>query len=141
MVQSLGIQKLVSKIEGIWTTSDKQWKVQKVETWWTFVPKKYIPSVKTLYTVDLSKITFNYLCVDLPNYLCHFWNHKSFFTTQLLCIFISNITYFLQKYPIKVQIFRLSTARVKVHQISHVIFQIKSQFFFKVWIFFQCHER
>ena len=39
------------------------------------------------------------------------------------------------------QIFRLSTARVKVHQFSHVIFQTKSQFFFKVWIFFQCHER
>ena len=32
MVQSLGMQKLVSKITGIWTTSDEQWKVQKVET-------------------------------------------------------------------------------------------------------------
>ena len=29
------------------------------------------------------------------------------------------------------QIFRLSTARVKIHQISHVIFQTKSQFFFQ----------
>ena len=54
-----------------------------------FSPKKYIPSAKTLYTVDLSNITFNYLCVDSPNYLCHFWNHKSFFTTQLLCIFLA----------------------------------------------------
>ena len=53
-----------------------------------FCPKKYIPSAKT-YTVDLSNITFNYLCVDSPNYLCHFWNHKSFFTTQLLCIFLA----------------------------------------------------
>ena len=62
-----------------------------------FCPKKYIPSAKT-YTVDLSNITFNYLCVDSPNYLCHFWNHKSFFTTQLLWyLFSSNITYFLQK--------------------------------------------
>ena len=69
--------------------------------------------------------------------------YKSFFTTtQFLCTFISsNITYLLQKQPIKVQIFRLFTARVKVHQTSHVIFQTKSQFFFKVWIFFQCHER
>ena len=50
-------------------------------------------------------------------------------------------TYFLQKWPMKEQIFRLSTARVKVHQISHVIFQTKSMFFSKVWIFFQCHER
>ena len=38
-------------------------------------------------------------------------------------------------------IFRLSTAWVKIHQFTHVIFQTKSQFFFKVWIFFQCHER
>ena len=58
MVQSLGIQKLVSKIKRIWTTSDKQWKVQKVEIWWAFVQKKYIPSAQT-YTVDLS---------DSPNY-------------------------------------------------------------------------
>ena len=54
-----------------------------------FSPKKYIPSPKRSYTVDLSNITFNYLCVDSPNYLCHFWNHKSFFTTQLLCIFLA----------------------------------------------------
>ena len=89
---------LVSKITwGIWTTSDKQWKVQKVEIWWaTFIqkihlPKKYIPSAKTLYTEHLSNITFNYLCENSPNYLCHFWNHKSFFTTQLLCIFLVQI--------------------------------------------------
>ena len=56
MVQSLGIQKLVSKITGIWATSDKQGKVQKVEIWWAFLQKKYIPSAKTLYTVDLSNI-------------------------------------------------------------------------------------
>ena len=56
-----------------------------------FSPKKYIPSPKRSYTVDLSNITFNYLCVDSPNYLCHFWNHKSFFTTQLLCIFLVQI--------------------------------------------------
>ena len=39
------------------------------------------------------------------------------------------------------QIFRLSTTQVKVHQIPHVIFQIKTQFFFKVWISIQYHER
>ena len=61
--------------------------------------------------------------------ISHFSRHNSFI------FFSSNITYFLQKRPIKVQIFRLSTARVKVHQIPHVIFQTKSQFFFKVWIF------
>ena len=31
--------------------------------------KKYIPSAKTLYTEGL---TFNYLCENSPNYLCHY---------------------------------------------------------------------
>ena len=62
-----------------------------------FSPKKYTPSAKT-YTVDLSNITFNYLCVDSTNYSCHhFWNRKSFFATQLFYLFSSNIAYFLQK--------------------------------------------
>ena len=54
-----------------------------------FCPKKYIPSAKTLYKVDLSNINFKYLCVDSSNYLWYFLNHKSFFTTQLLCIFLA----------------------------------------------------
>ena len=33
MVQSLGIQNLVSKITEIWTTWEKQWDNQKVEIW------------------------------------------------------------------------------------------------------------
>ena len=80
---------LVPKITWIiWATSDKQWKIQKVEIWWYF-SKKYILSAKILYTEDLSNITFNYLCENSPNYLCHFLNHQSFFTTQLLCIFLA----------------------------------------------------
>ena len=63
-----------------------------------------------------------------------------FHDTTRLYYFSSNITYFWQKYSIEVQIFRFSTARVKIHQISHVIFQIKNEFLFKVWITFQCHE-
>ena len=107
-----------------------------------FCPKKCIPSAKTLCTMDLSNITFNYLCVDSPNYLCHFWNHKSFFTTQLLCIFLAQTLHtFHKSSPSKCKFSDFSTAQVKVHQIPHAIFQIKSQFFFKVWIFFQCHER
>ena len=37
------------------------------------LPKKYIPSAKTLYTEYL---TFNHLCENSPNYLCHL-NHFS----------------------------------------------------------------
>ena len=78
MVESLGMQKLVSKITGIWTTSGKQWKVQKVETWWAFVQKENILLAKT-YTVDLSTITFNYLHVESQSFLktCHFSQHNS----------------------------------------------------------------
>ena len=49
--------------------------------------------------------------------------------TNPLYLYSSNITYFLQKYPIKVQIFRLLTAWVKVIQIPHVIFQTKKSVF------------
>ena len=50
--------------------------------------KKYIPSAKTLYTEDLSSITFNY-CENSPNFLWYFWDHKSFFTTKLVGIFLA----------------------------------------------------
>ena len=83
-----------------------------------FSPKKYIPSPKRSYTVDLSNINFNYLCVDSPNYLCHFRNHKSFFTTQLLCIKKIKSSNIIAILSTKVQILRLSTAPVKVHQNS-----------------------
>ena len=36
------------------------------------LPPKYIPSAKTLYTESLSNITFNYLCENSANSLCHF---------------------------------------------------------------------
>ena len=59
--------------------------------------KWYIPSPKTLYTEDLSNITFNYLWENSPNYLCHFWNNQSFFTTQLLCIFLAKTLHVFYK--------------------------------------------
>ena len=80
--------------------------------------KHYIPRIYVTF-INIYLRFINYLCENSPNYLCHFWNHKSFFSS-----------YFLQKYPIKVLILRLSTAQAKVHQISHVTFQIKSLFFF-----------
>ena len=46
-----------------------------------------------------------------------------------------------QKDPvIKAQIFRFSTARMKMNQILCVIFQAKSQFYFKFWTNLQCHD-
>ena len=33
-----------------------------------------------------------------------------------------------------------ATAHIKIHQIPHIVFGIKSQFFFKLCITLQCHE-
>ena len=161
--------------------------VERPKTWnlmATFVQeihlsKTYIPSAKT-NTEDLSNIIFNYLCENLPNDLCQFWSHKSFFTSVFLWLkhytlfpqlalkstkflmsffkqkvsfsskfgsffsimrdnisllfFSWNFIRYGQKQYIKVQIFRLSITRIKIYQISYVIFGIKSQFFFKMKI-------
>ena len=85
--------------------------------------KHYIPRIYVTF-INIYLRFINYLCENSPNYLCHFWNHKSFFTTQLLCIFLTQTlhTFYKNCKPIKVQIFSLSTALVKVRQISHVTF-------------------
>ena len=85
-----------------------------------------------------------------PNFSCHFSKHKSVpfqilhhfqcydITSQYF--FGSSIIYFQQKHHIKVQLFRLTTTRIKVHQIPHAIFGTKSQFFFKLCITLQSYE-
>ena len=50
--------------------------------------KKYILSAK-VYIDDLSHITFKHLFKSSPSSSCNIWNHKSFFTAQLLCIFLA----------------------------------------------------
>ena len=52
----------------------------------------------------------------------------------------SSVLFRLKLYVLKVQIFRLATACIKIHQIPHVIFGTKSQFFFKLCITLQCHK-
>ena len=94
-----------------------------------YIPKIYLTLLSTT-CVKIHQIT----------YVIFETIYKSFSRHSSSVFFSSNVTYFLQKYPIKVQIFRLSTARIKVHQISHAIFQTKSQFLFKNWIFFQGHD-
>ena len=39
------------------------------------------------------------------------------------------------------EIFKLLSGWVKIHQIPYVIFKTTSQFFFKLCITLQCHER
>ena len=87
-----------------------------------FLSKNYIPSPKTLFT-DLSNITFNYLCENSPNSLCHFWNHMSFFTTQLVCIILAQTLHTFDKNI-------LSKCKFSdFWTFTHVIFQTKSELF------------
>ena len=59
--------------------------------------KKYIHSAKTFYTEDLPNITFEFLCENSPNSLCHFSNHKSFFTIRIVCIFLAQTLHTIDK--------------------------------------------
>ena len=109
----------------------KQWKVQKVEIWWaTFVQKIHYPLAKT---EDLSNITLNYFCEHSLNSRRPFWNHKSFFTTQLLCIFLAQILHtFHKSSPTKCKFsdFRLLELKFTIFLMS----------FLKPRVTIQCYE-
>ena len=89
---------------------------------------------------------------NLLNSSCLFWSDKSIPLQILrysslswhinpLQILTSYLFYFGQKDHIIVPILTLSSALVKICQISQVFFQITSQFFFKICISLQFHER
>ena len=90
--------------------------------------KKYIPAAKT-YTKDLSRITFNYY-ENSPNSLCHFWNHKSFLTTQLVCILLAQILHtFDRNIPSKCTFLDFPLLKLKFTKLCH--------FSNKKWVFLQ----
>ena len=57
--------------------------------------QKYIPSAKTLYTEYL---TFNYLCENSPNYLCHY---ITFYNTTPLFLLAQTLHNFYKSSPSK----------------------------------------
>ena len=76
-------------------------------------------------------------CCQIP-YICQFWNDKSIPLQILypfsvswkiipLYFFSSKNICFAQKDLIKMKFLRLSVARVKIHQIPHVNFEMTSQ--------------
>ena len=94
--------------------------------------------------------TFKCSGENLPYSLCHFPNNKSVFLQILhhfsvswkitpLYFFRSNVIYFTQKEPIKVELLRILRVQVKIHQIL-VIFEKTNQFFYEFYIILQCHE-
>ena len=93
--------------------------------------KKYIPSAKTLHTEDLSNITFNYLCENSPYSLCHFWNHKSFSTTQLACIILAQKLHTFEKnIPLKCKFSDFPLLELK-------FIKFLMSFFKQKWVFVQ----
>ena len=87
---------------------------------------------------------------NLPIFSSLFSSHKSIFLQKLhvssvslkitpLYFCSSNNIYFGQRSQLKHNVFRLSSAWVKICQIPHVNFQATSQFFFKLCITLPCH--
>ena len=94
-----------------------------------FYPKKIMPSAKTLCTENLSNITFNYLCKNSLNSLCHFWSIKSFFTTQLLCIFLAQTLHtFYKSSPSKCKFSDFALLALKFTKILMSFFKQKVSF-------------
>ena len=61
--------------------------------------------------------------------------------TQFACIFVAQTLHtFDRNIPLKCN-FSDFPRQAKIHQIIHVIFQTKSEFFLKVLIILQCHDR
>ena len=98
--------------------------------------KKYIPSHKT-YTEDLPKITFSYLCENSPNYSCNSRNPKSFFTTQLLCMFLAQTLHIFHKSTTsKWKFSDFSLLRLKFTKFLMLFFKWKVSFSSKFGSFF-----
>ena len=139
MVQSLYKNwRLVSKITWEIWTSDKLSNVQKLDIWCPpFVQKIYIAKAKALYAEDLSNITFNYLGENSPSYLCHFWNHKSFFTSQLLCMFLARtLPTFYKSSPSKCKFSNFPLLVLKFTKFLMLFFKQKVSFSSKFGSFF-----
>ena len=94
--------------------------------------------------------TFKCSGENFPYSSCHFPKHKSVFL-QILhqssmswkitspYFFRSNVIHSAQKQPSKLEILRILSAQIKIHQIL-AVFEITNQFFFKFCITHQCHE-
>ena len=93
---------------------------------WSVWPK----FAKFLMSFFLKKVCSSSNSASLFSVMRH--NTSALFHLKFIC--------FGQEEPIKVQIFSLSTAHMKINQIPYVIFQATSQFSFKFCITLQCHD-
>ena len=128
--------------------SSVSWKIIPL---YFFSPNNIYFAQKELIKMKMFE-TFKCSGENSSNSSCQFWSDKSIPFQILhhpslswhitpLWILSSNFSYFGLKDPINIRILRLSIALVKICHIPHVIFQTKSQIFFKFFITLQCHER
>ena len=135
MVQSLYRSwPLVSKITwGIRTTSYKQWQFQKVKfdgLLWrktTFLQIKHYIQRIYLILLSITCVKIRQITYAISETISHFSQHNS------------SVSFYLKHYILSIQDF--PQLRLKFTKFLMSVCQIKSQLVFKVWIFFQCHER
>ena len=91
--------------------------------------------------------TFERSGQNLSNSLRQFLNDKSiphqilYPSSISLCTFLAQTIYtLLKRSKLKWKFLRLLSARVKIHQIPHVNFDMTSQFLFKFCTILHCHE-
>ena len=83
------------------------------------------------HVIFASTSQFSFKCCI--NIQCH---HAKFPYT----FFSSKIMYLFKRSPLKCKFFRFSSARVKIHQLPHVNFELTSQFLFKLCFICYCHD-
>ena len=89
-------------------------------------PKNTFLQLKQIQKIHLTLLSMTCVKIhQIPYFIFETITYISRHNSPVL--FSSNIAYFWQKYPIKVKMFRFSTARVNIHQISHAIFKTKNE--------------
>ena len=121
---------------------------------WHLISLKFSSWSITLRTKRAHQITnfqiFDCFIESSPNSSCQFWNHKVKVYSNFVSLFSvtkdnSSVFFYLkplyfgQKEPIKVKFSDFWVFGWKL--ISYVVFETTSQFFFKLCITLQCHER
>ena len=60
-------------------------------------PKNTFLQLKHIQRIYLTLLSTTYVKIHQIPYICHFWNHESFFTTQLVCIILVQILHSFDK--------------------------------------------
>ena len=122
---------------------------------WDMIPLKFSSWNITLWTERVHQSTnfqiFQCFNESSPNSSYQVWNHKiktysNFASLFSVIKYKSSVFFILNRYTLdektrRSEIFNLLSGWVKIHQIPYVIFETASQFFFKLCISLQCHER